>query len=330
MTPGRRLAIFGACAAFAVATLWAALAWGSTGFSWTAGLAPWDPPYLWAVRWPRTFLAFGIGSVLALSGASLQGLTRNPLVSPFTLGVSSGAALGAVIALRLGAGALGVSAGLLLFPSALVAGLFTAALLFALSGGTARGRLDQLLLAGVTLSFFSSAAILFIQYTAPYVEAFKMVRWLMGGLDFVLPRDVWMFAGPWALAVALLCGLGSRLNLMTLGGVTAESSGVRVQRLTVRITVATSLAVAAAVATAGPIAFVGILVPHGLRLLGLRDYRLLLPASVVCGGGFLVLCDLIARVALAPVQLPVGVITALLGGPFFLFLLFRMRRRALV
>ncbi len=325
----RHLGIFGACAAFALAALWAALAWGSTGFSWTAGLGPSDPPFLWAVRWPRTFLAFGIGSVLALSGASLQGLTRNPLVSPFTLGVSSGAALGAVIALRLGAEATGLPAGFLLFPAALVAGLFTAALLFLLSGGAGRGRIDQLLLAGVTLSFFSSACILFIQYTAPYVEAFKMVRWLMGGLDFVMPRDVLLFSGPWILAVVLLTGLGTQLNLMTLGGLTAESSGVQVHRLTVRITLATSVAVAAAVATAGPIAFVGILVPHGLRLMGLRDYRLLLPASLLCGGGFLVLCDLLARVLLTS-ALPVGVITALLGGPFFLFLLFRLRRRTLV
>lgn len=328
MTPGRRrVVVLASCGAFALAAIWAALAFGKTGFSWTVGLGPGDPPFLWAVRWPRTFLAFGIGSALALSGTALQGLTRNPLVSPFTLGVSSGAALGAVIALRLGADAAGLPPGVLLFPAALVAGLFTAVLLFALSGGA--GRLDQLLLAGVTLSFFASAAILFIQYTAPYVEAFKMVRWLMGGLEFTLPRDVGLFAVPWALAVAGLVPLGTPLNLMTLGAPTARSSGVGVGRLTVRITAATSLAVAAAVATAGPIAFVGILVPHGLRLLGVRDHRLLLPASLLAGGGFLVLCDLVARTWLRS-PLPVGVVTALLGGPFFLFLLFRLRRRTLV
>ncbi len=325
----RRVVVLASLAAFALVALWAGLAFGKTGFSWTAGLGPSDPPFLWAVRWPRTLLAFGIGSALALSGTALQGLTRNPLVSPFTLGVSSGAALGAVIALRLGADAAGLPPGVLLFPAALVAGLFTAVLLFALSGGAGRGRLDQLLLAGVTLSFFASAAILFIQYTAPYVEAFKMVRWLMGGLEFTLPRDVWLFAGPWAVAVAGLVTLGTPLNLMTLGAPTAASSGVGVGRLTVRITVCTSLAVAAAVATAGPIAFVGILVPHGLRLLGVRDHRLLLPSSLLAGGGFLVLCDLVARTWLRS-PLPVGVVTALLGGPFFLFLLFRLRRRTLV
>ena len=329
MTPRRRLWVLAACAAFAFAAIWAALAWGKTGFSFTVGLGPSDPPFLWAVRWPRTLLAFGIGSVLALSGAALQGLTRNPLVSPFTLGVSSGAALGAVIALRLGAQGAGLPSGLLLFPAALVAGLLTAVLLFALAGGAARGRLDQLLLAGVTLSFFASAAILFIQYTAPYVEAFKMVRWLMGGLEFTMPLDVALFAGPWALAVALLLPLGTALNLMTLGAPTAASSGVGVGRLTFRVTAATSIGVAAAVATAGPIAFVGILVPHGLRLLGVRDYRLLLPASILAGGGFLVACDLAARTWLRS-PLPVGVVTALLGGPFFLFLLLRLRRLTLV
>ena len=325
----RRVLTLAACAAFAAAALWAALAWGKTGFSWTVGLGPSDPPFLWAVRWPRTLLAFGIGSVLALSGAALQGLTRNPLVSPFTLGVSSGAALGAVIALRLGADAAGLPPGVLLFPAALVAGLLTAVLLFTLAGGAARGRLDQLLLAGVTLSFFASAAILFIQYTAPYVEAFKMVRWLMGGLEFTMPRDVALFAGPWALTVVLLVPLGTALNLMTLGAPTAASSGVGVERLTFRVTAATSVGVAAAVATAGPIAFVGILVPHGLRLLGVHDYRLLLPASILAGGGFLVACDLAARTWLRS-PLPVGVVTALLGGPFFLFLLLRLRRRTLV
>lgn len=325
----RRVVVLASCVAFALVALWAGLAFGKTGFSWTAGLASSDPPFLWAVRWPRTFLAFGIGSALALSGAALQGLTRNPLVSPFTLGVSSGAALGAVIVLRLGADAAGLPPGVLLFPAALVAGLFTAVLLFTLSGGVGRGRLDQLLLAGVTLSFFASAAILFLQYTAPYVEAFKMVRWLMGGLEFTLPRDVFLFYGPWAVAVAGLVPLGTPLNLMTLGAPTAASSGVGVGRLTVRVTVCTSLAVAAAVATAGPIAFVGILVPHGLRLLGVRDHRLLLPASLLAGGGFLVLCDLVARTWLRS-PLPVGVVTALLGGPFFLFLLFRLRRRTLV
>ncbi len=304
-----------------------ALAWGSSGFSWTAGFAPGDSSYLLAVRWPRTVLAFGIGSALALCGASLQGLTRNPLVSPFTLGVSSGAALGAVLAIRLGAGTAGSYSGLFLFAAALFSGLITAVFLFFLAVSARRGMLmTHMLLAGITLSFFSSACILFIQYTATYVEAFKMVRWLMGGLDFVLPRDVALFLPAWFMAAGLLLPLGMSLNLMTLGELTAETSGVRVHRLTWRVAGATSLAVAASVALAGPIAFVGILVPHGLRLCGVRDYRLLLPGSLLFGGSFLVLCDLVSRIVLAPAQLPIGVVTALLGGPFFFYLLFRMRR----
>lgn len=304
----------------ALGALWLALAWGSTGFSWTIGLSSSDPAYWWPVRWPRTFLAFGIGSVLAVSGTALQGLSRNPLVSPFTLGVSSGAALGAVIGLRFG-----IDSGFSLFIAALTTGLGTAGMLFLLSGLSGKGGIDRLLLAGITLSFFSSACILFIQYTSTYVEAFKMVRWLMGGLDFVTFTDVLMFVIPALFVVLLLASIGSHLNLMMLGDLTASSCGVHVPRLTVRIVAATSIGVAASVATAGPIAFVGILVPHMLRLCGVQDYRLLVPASLLAGGTFLTLCDLLARVLLAPAQLPVGVITSMLGGPFFLHLLLHSR-----
>ncbi len=321
MNPHARL--FAILILLSLAALWLAMAWGSTGFSWTMGLSPSDPAYWWPVRWPRTLLAFGIGAVLAASGTALQGLARNPLVSPFTLGVSSGAALGAVVALRLGA--VSMLGGALLFAAALASGLATAALLFLLAGRAGRGGMDRLLLAGVTLSFFSSACILFVQYTSTYVEAFKMVRWLMGGLDFASPRDVAMFAVPGLVAAALLAIRRNDLNLMMLGDAAAASCGVNVARLTGRIVAATSIGVAAAVATAGPIAFVGILVPHGLRMMGVQDYRLLLPASLLAGGAFLTVCDLAARVALAPAQLPVGVITSMLGGPFFLYLLLRTR-----
>lgn len=316
-----RIFLFLALSFFVIVSFWLALAWGSTGFSWTMGLSPSDPAYWWPVRWPRAVLAFGIGAVLAMSGTALQGLSRNPLVSPFTLGVSSGAALGAVIALRMGAGG-----NFSLFAAALAAGLGMASLLFFLAGLSGRVVMDRLLLSGVTLSFFASACILFVQYTSTYVEAFKMVRWLMGGLDFVTSADVLMFAAPAFLAVWMLAPLGSDLDLMMLGDASAASCGVNVARLSRRIVVAVSIGVAASVATAGPIAFVGILVPHGLRLAGVQDYRLLLPASLLAGGAFLVTCDLLARVLLAPSQLPAGVITSMLGGPFFLYLLLRSRR----
>lgn len=274
------------------------------------------------IRLPRSLLAFIAGSSLAICGAALQGLLRNPLVSPFTLGVASGSSLGAVIAIRLGLDTI-IFGGTFLF--SLGMGMLV---LFSLMGfAMKRGHFGtvSVILGGVTIASFSSSAIMFIQYTSTYNESFKMVRWLMGNMDFVTMNQVAGLASLTIPAVIVLAFTGKDLNLIALGEETAISSGLNIRRSTLAILIATGIAVAGVVSIAGPISFVGIVVPHMIRLSGITDNRQLLPLSILGGGTFLVLCDFIARTVLAPAQLPTGVVTSLAGGPFFLFLLWKIR-----
>lgn len=290
---------------------------GPMGFRPLGGLFSSETRWFFHIRAPRVLLAAMLGSTLALSGAALQGLLRNPLVSPYTIGVSSGSSLGAVVAIRFGLeGLFGASLGL--FPVAITAGLAAMLLLFGLSKKGASFTGTSLLLAGITLSFFCSAMIMFIQYTATYQESFKMVRWLMGSLDFITYRELLLLL-PFVLPASLyLLSAGKQLNLMTLGEETARSAGLDLGRLTLGIFFFVSLAIAATVSVSGPLAFVGLIVPHILRLLGATNYRLLLPASALFGAAFLVAADTLARVILPQQAVPVGVITSLLGAPSFM------------
>ncbi|MBU1537502.1 iron ABC transporter permease [Myxococcota bacterium] len=305
---------------FLLAALALGLSVGTTKIVPLGGLFDDASRWIFHIRAPRVFLAALLGATLAMSGAALQGLLRNPLVSPYTIGVSSGSSLGAVIALRFGME--GIFGSLLgLFPMALAGGMFSMLLLFALSRRSRQWTGTTLLLSGITISFFCSAMIMFIQYTATYQESFKMVRWLMGTMDFITWEQTALLL-PFVLpALIYLNMVGDHLNLLTLGEDTARSSGVSLSRLTILIYLFVSIAVAATVALAGPIAFVGLIVPHILRISGVISHRLLLPASMLFGAGFLIFADTVARVILAPQQVPVGVITSLIGGPFFLFLL---------
>jgi iron complex transport system permease protein len=273
----------------------------------------------WQIRLPRILLALLGGAALAVSGLGFQTLFRNPLAEPYTLGVSSGAALGAVLALRFEGGQfLGLSlVGLASFAGALGA----TALIVGLALRRQGIQTSTLLLAGVAVSLSCSAIILFLQYLADSTQTFRMVRWMMGGLSVVGYREVlWLL--PWVLGgSAALFALRWELNLLLTGEELAASRGVDLARLRRLVLLATSLMIGALVAVAGPIGFVGLIVPHILRRVVGHDHLYLVPACILGGGAFLTLCDAVGRTVMSPAELPVGILTALLGGPFFLWLL---------
>jgi iron complex transport system permease protein len=278
----------------------------------------------WQIRLPRILLALLGGAALAVSGLGFQTLFRNALAEPYTLGISSGAALGAVLALRFEGGQfLGLSlVGLASFAGALGA----TALIVGLALRRQGIQTSTLLLAGVAVSLSCSAIILFLQYLSDSTQTFRMVRWMMGGLSVVGYTEVlWLL--PWVLGgSAALFALRWELNLLLTGEELAASRGVDLARLRRLVLLATSLMIGALVAVAGPIGFVGLIVPHMLRRLVGHDHLFLVPACILGGGAFLTLCDAVGRTVMAPAELPVGILTALLGGPFFLWLLVWRRR----
>lgn len=295
---------------------------------WTAALDPFSRApaavILWQIRIPRVLVAFVGGSGLALGGAAFQAMFRNPLATPYTLGVAGGAALGVAFVTRIGL--LTVPAGGWIVPAAAFAGSLLAV---GVVWGVALLRPDfsttVLLLAGVAMTFFFSSVILFLQYTANLGDSFRIVRWLMGGLGEARWEALVVMV-PAVVVGALVVGWRVRdLDLLMVGADIAAGRGVDVVRTRVAIFLGTSLVVAAVVSVCGPIGFVGMMAPHICRLLVGVHHRILLPVSMVFGGTFLVACDTVARTILAPVELPVGVITAFLGGPFFLWLLVRQR-----
>jgi iron complex transport system permease protein len=278
------------------------------------------------VRLPRVLLAAGVGASLATAGAAFQALLRNPLADPFILGVSGGAALGAILVIALG-GVLGLAAGAA--PPAAFAGAI-AALLLLLAVAGPRGRLDatRLLLIGVVFNALASAAIVFLASLAGLAEGSRIFLYLIGNLSDAQPAYAGWIAAFLALGLALLTLRARSLNALALGDDSAALLGFDPTRAKLALLLATSLLVGAAVAVAGLVGFVGLIVPHALRLVLGADHRLLLPAAALGGASFLVLCDALARTLLGGPELPVGAITALLGGPLFLALL-RRRESAL-
>lgn len=273
-----------------------------------------------ALRLPRVLASFGTGALLAVAGALMQVLLGNPLGDPYVLGISGGAAVGALLVMWLGAGALPVE------PAAL-AGAGLALLLVLASGrrawrqGNGVSSATRLLLAGVVLAAGWSAMVTLILALAPDAQLRGMVFWLMGDLSGVTR---WQPAALTLLLVLLaLQPLAADLNVLARGDAHAYALGVDVARRRLQLCLLASLATAIAVTTGGAIGFVGLLVPHALRLRLGNDQRLLLPAAALAGGCLLTLADSAARSLLAPVQLPVGVLTALLGVPAFLWLLAR-------
>lgn len=282
-----------------------------------------DAQIFFVARLPRTLAGALVGAALAAAGVVFQGLLRNPLATPFTLGVSAGAALGAMLVITTGWTA--AWTGLPAIPLASFAGATGAvAIVYALARARHGGlSTNVLLLAGVTLNAFFSALILFVQFFADYADLYRMLRWLVGDLDVASYGPILTAAPLLAAAFAVFAWLARPLNLLSLGPEAAGTRGIDVRRAQRAAFFSASLATGAAVSVAGPIGFVGIIIPHLVRLIVGADHRVVLPASALFGAAFLVGCDVVARTLMPPIEVPVGVITAILGGPFFLWLLVR-------
>jgi iron complex transport system permease protein len=269
------------------------------------------------LRWPRSVAAFITGALLALAGGFMQVLLRNPLADPYVLGVSGGAATGALVSLLLGLG------GFWLQGAAFGGALISMLIVFGLSHGHGSWTMNRLLLTGVVIASGWGAVIGLLLALSPEQNLRGMLFWLMGDLSHAgtsLPGVVILLA---ALPVAFM--LSRPLNILAHGELAAASLGVSVLALRRLVYVIASVLTAAAVTLAGSIGFVGLVVPHMLRLQGIRDHRILLPAAALLGGSLLLFADTLARTLLAPRQLPVGILTALVGVPVFLYLLYQGR-----
>ena len=276
---------------------------------------------VWEIRLPRALSAFATGGLLALGGALMQVLLRNPLADPYILGVSGGASAAALVVLMLGL------AGFWLPIAAFVGALFSLLLVFGLAHGRGGWTPTRLLLTGVVVAAGWGALISLLLAISPQGPLRGMLFWLMGDLGYA--QSPWLGLGVLVLGLAASLPLARDLNVLARGEMLAGSLGIAVDQLRYQIFFLASLLTAAAVTLAGSIGFVGLVVPHMLRLVGAHDHRVLLPASALLGGTLLIIADTGARTIIAPAQLPVGVITALVGVPLFLFLLNRGSERLL-
>ena len=274
----------------------------------------------WNIRVPRVLTAFMAGAALALCGMAFQALFRNPLATPFTLGISGGAALGATIWMRFGVAAAWLgTAGTSL--SGFIGALGAIMLVYGITRMREGFQTSTLLLAGIAINLFFSSLILLLQYFSDPGETFRIVRWLMGGF-FLIGFNVPLTLLPFMLiGTALLALLVREMNVLLSGEEIAGARGLHVERTKKLLFFSASLMTGSVVAACGPIGFVGMMSPHICRMLVGANHRYLMPASFLFGGLFLALCDTLARTLVAPAEIPVGVITALLGGPFFIWLL---------
>jgi iron complex transport system permease protein len=285
----------------------------------TSSLSPTDNAILWELRVPRVCLAALVGTMLALSGATYQGVFRNPLADPYLLGVAAGAGLGATMAIAYVPD--GFSGHRLIPVAAFVGGIAAVVVAYAIGRSAGRERDSvTLILAGVTVASFFTAVQAFVQQR--HTDTLQQVyAWILGGLPTSGWTDVWLIL-PYVVVSATIMLLYRRvIDVMSVGDEEATSLGINVRRTRLLLVVAATVGTAAAVAVSGLIAFVGIIVPHAIRLLTGAGYRALLPLSAIVGAGFLVLCDVIARTAAAPAEIPIGVITAFFGAPFFAIVL---------
>ena len=293
------------------------------GVGSAAGVDPQDDAILWVIRLPRVLLGALVGGALAVAGAALQGIFRNPLADPGLIGVASGASLGAVAAIVFGLTAL-LPGGLQL--SAFAGGVAASLVVYALARYEGRTETVTLILTGVAVTAIVGAAIGLLIARADDAELRDVVFWSMGSLG----GATWPVVGATApfvlLGAAVACAHARQLDLLTLGEREAAHLGVDTERVRLVLVLALALATGAAVAAAGVIAFVGLVVPHLVRLAAGPAHGIVLPGSALAGAALVVLADVVARTAAAPVELPLGVVTALAGGPFFLWLLWRTRR----
>jgi len=339
LTPAHYVSVLGVLAGFLLLTLLAGLVLGPSRVSledvWrvltsgpsSAGGSLTDPlaDIVLRIRLPRLLLAVLVGASLSTSGVIFQALLRNPLADPFILGVSGGAALGGIAMLSLG-GAIGLGYAAVP-PAAFAGGLFTTLLLYLVAGRGSRVSATNLLLTGVVFNAFASAAIVFLASLSGLVDGARIFIWLIGSLAVIRVEAAALLALFLSLGLGCALLLARGLNAMALGDEAAEQLGVAIETHKRVLLIATSLMVGAAVSVSGLIGFVGLIIPHLLRLLIGPDHRLLVPAAALGGAAFLVICDTAARTLLGGRELPVGAITALVGGPLFLFLLRRSQQR---
>ncbi len=326
LSAARFVAVVGSCAVLCAIVLLVTPWIGSTGITWknvVAGVSP-DREIFFVARLPRILFGAVVGAALAMAGVLFQAILRNSLADPFTLGISAGSSFGAVVAiwLRLEAVVWGIP---LISVAAFVGAFLTILMVFfiARTGGVLPT--FTLLLAGVTLNFIFGALIMFIHFAANFNQGYLMTRWMMGALDTADMRTV-VRTAPFVVAcLAGLMTIAGQLNPLAGGEEWAASRGVDVGRLKNLSYFIGSILTGAVTAFSGPIGFVGLIIPHTIRLIAGPDHRILIPASFFLGSAFLVLCDTAARTVVAPTEIPVGVITALLGGPFFIALLKRKR-----
>ena len=283
------------------------------------GLSDTDETILFSIRLPRIIFAGIVGGALAAAGVVFQGLLRNPLADPYILGISGGAAVGALTALMLGILPLGVSG------SAFLGAIVTIVLVYGIAKTKNELQSTTLLLAGVIVNAFFSAVIMFLISTASDKSLHNAMFWLMGDLSLAEWREIALTGLFLLLGFMVIFTYARHLNLMAISEETAKQLGVNVEQTKIILLLAASLITGVAVSVSGIIGFVGLIVPHMMRILLGSDHRMLLPASILFGSSFLIVADTFARNLIAPAELPVGVITALCGAPYFIYLL---RRKA--
>ena len=276
---------------------------------------------IWEIRFPRVLLATLVGAALSLGGLVFQALLRNPLAEPYILGISGGSAIGAIIGILLGFSRFpGVSF------TAFTGSIATLLLILVMSSGKTILKKDTLLLSGVMVNAFCSAIIMFLVSLTQDARLHNIIFWLMGDLSVGELRHAGLLAAMLVPCFILIFWFSNAMNLLLMGKEMAQTMGVNIKVVTVTLLVATSFMVSATVSFCGLIGFVGLVIPHLLRLLLGPDQRILVPACVLGGGAYMVLCDTLARVLPEQGEMPAGVITAMVGAPLFIFLLKRSRQ----
>jgi iron complex transport system permease protein len=311
-------------------SIFLALSTGSLGIDITAAIASLKgehdksdmlPAIIWRIRFPRALLAALVGGTLSLGGLVFQALLRNPLAEPYILGISGGSAIGAII---------GILAGLTRFPgvslTAFTGSLITLFLLLMLASGKTILKKDSLLLSGVMVNAFCSAVIMFLVSMTQDTRLHNIIFWLMGDLSLADMNQVAIVASIVIPCFFVLFGLSHVLNLLLTGKEIAKSLGINVKRASIILLVVTSLMVSVTVSHCGLLGFVGLVIPHLLRLILGPDHRILVPACILGGGTYMVLCDILARWLPEQGEIPAGVITAMIGAPLFIYLLKRTHR----
>lgn len=291
------------------------------GVSIDSGLDSREAAIVWQLRVPRVLLGALVGAMLATAGGAYQGVFRNPLADPYLLGVAAGAGLGATMVIASGGGA-GIVVAASAFGGAVVAVVVT----YALGGIGSRRSAATLILAGVAVAAFFTALQTFVQQRSADTIR-EVFSWILGRLGAASWSDVLLLLPFVVVCGAVLIAAARLLDVLAVGEAEAETLGLRADRVRLVVVIAATLGAAVAVAVSGLIAFVGIVVPHTVRLLGGHSYRVVMPLSLVGGAAFLVFCDLLARTLISPGELPIGVVTAFIGAPFFALVLRTSSRR---